>query len=194
MERKEFLGNASLAGLTGGLMLSSCNTSPSGTTTEYSPDNSLIRQAAEREAVAIQTYNGAESADVLQDQPVIDTVLQFRDHHRQHLDEFNTFIEAYGGTTVSIDEFSADSRIDDVTNQEDALHLAMTLEWEAAASYFSQISSELQERSSRELFSNIFPVEVSHYIAYKQILGVSPSINSGLFQGLNDDHDHSMGS
>lgn len=50
------------------------------------------------------------------------------------------------------------------------------------------MAARLQDEASRRLFGNIFPVEVSHFVSLKGTQGISPALNSGLFEELDDDH------
>lgn len=190
MQRKDFLKGISAAGITGGLFLSGCSTGadPGYSENNIDGDSQLIQSAAEREAVAIQTYTAAANAGVIEDRAVLDTAVLFKSHHEQHLDAFNNLLTGLGGSMVYLNDFQADQRISDVGVQSEAIELAMKLEWEAAYAYFTQLISQLQTLNPRALFANIFPVEASHFVALKDALGITPAINSGLFEGLDDDH------
>lgn len=188
MERKKFLKSLPLIGLSGGLLLSACNTTGStdlgGNENELEGDAFLINDAAEREAIAIQTYTAAAESGLIESQTVLDTAVNYRSHHREHLEEFNNLLVDLDTDPVELTNFSADERVGNVTNQEQAVELAMTLEFEAAEAYFTQLVNQLQQPGPRRLFGNIYPVEVSHFVSLKAVLGRNPAINAALFADL----------
>lgn len=188
MERKNFLKTLPFIGISGGLLLSACNTS--GSTDIGSGENDLegdaflINDAAEREAISIQTYTTAVNSGLIESQAVLDTAVFFRSHHQEHLEEFNNLLVDFDTEPVILSDFSVDERISDVSNQQGAIELAMTLEFEAAEAYFTQLVNQLQQPNPRRLFGNIYPVEVSHFVSLKAALGRNPAINAALFEDL----------
>jgi rubrerythrin len=187
MDRKKFLKTIPLIGI-GGAGLIGCSTG-SGVGSEgsgdLSGDNLILTQAAEREAIAIQTYNAAAQSGIITDQGVLDTAVAYRDHHVEHLELFNDLLLAGDGEQVVLSEFGADSRINNVTDQEEAVVLAMTLEMEAANSYFTSSIRDLQGPTAREIMGSIFPIEVSHFVTLKAALGRNPAINAAVFSDLS---------
>ena len=129
MERKTFLKSIPLLGIGGGVSLMACSTGGGVGATDVEDvtgDNLILTQAAGREAVAIQTYNAAAQSGLITNQDVMNTAVTFRDHHLEHLDLFNELLIAGDGNEVVLSEFGADSRINDVSDQEEAVVLAMT--------------------------------------------------------------------
>lgn len=187
MERRTFLKSIPLLGIGGGVSLMACSTGGGVGATDANDltgDNLILTQAAEREAVAIQTYNAAAQSGLITNQGVLDTAVAYRDHHLEHLDLFNELLVAGDGAEVVLNEFGADSRINNVTDQEEAVVLAMTLEMEAAESYFTSSIRDLQGPNAREVMGSVFPIEVSHFVTLKAALGRTPAINSAVFSEL----------
>lgn len=186
MERKEFLKTLSMAGISVSALLSACNTTSTTDVGGGGPlegDAGLVQQAAQREAVAIQTYTAVVESGLLE-QAVADTARLYRSHHRQHLVEFNNTLVGLDGEAIILENFSADQRISGVNNQEQAVELAMVLEMEAAQAYFTRLVNDLQGSNPRQIFGDIFPIEVSHFIRLRATLGRQPAINSPFFSDL----------
>lgn len=188
MERKTFLKTIPLLGIGGGVSLISCSTGGgvgSDDTGDLTGDNLILNQAAEREAIAIQTYNATAQSGVITNQSILNTAIAYRDHHLEHLELFNNLLLAGDGEEVSLDNFGADQRVNDVSNQEEAVLLAMILEMEAANSYFTSSVRDLQGPSARNTMGSIFPIEVAHYVSLKAAIGRNPAINSAIFTELD---------
>ena len=186
MERKNFLKTLSLAGISGAAFLTACNTTSTGSSggnPALEGDAGLIQQAAEREAVAIQTYTGAIDSGLLS-QGVEEVANLYRSHHEAHLVEFNDALISLEGDPILLNNFSADQRISNVTNELEAVELAMTLEREAAQAYVTSLVNDLRNPDPRRIFGDIFPIEVSHFVTLKAALDRSPAINSGFFSEL----------
>lgn len=187
MERRAFLKSIPIIGVAGGASLLACSTGGGVGATDngdLSGDNLILTQAAGREAEAIQTYNAAAQSGLITDQGVLNTAVAYRDHHVEHLELFNELLVAGDGEEVILANFGADSRINNVTNQEEAVVLAMTLEMEAANSYFTSSIRDLQGPTAREVMGSIFPVEVSHFVTLKAALGRNPAIDAAVFSDL----------
>lgn len=186
MDRKKFLKSVPVLGAAGGLMLTGCSTGTGNDEIDLSGDAAILTEAAEREAVAIQTYNAAAASGLITSDAVLDTAVLYRDHHTEHLQTFNELIQEAGGNEVILSNFEADERIGGVSNQEEAVLLAMTLEMEAARAYFEQSVATLQGQNARNQMGAIFPVEVAHYTSLKAALGRNPAVNAASFLDLND--------
>lgn len=187
MERRTFLKSIPLLGIGGGVSLMACSTGGGVGATDNADlmgDNLILTQAAEREAVAIQTYNAAAESGLITNQGVLNTAVAYRDHHLEHLDLFNELLIAGDSVEVVLSEFGADSRINGVSDQEQAVVLAMTLEMEAANSYFTSSIRDLQGPTAKEIMGSVFPIEVSHFVSLKAALGRAPAINSAVFSEL----------
>lgn len=184
MDRKKFLTTIPLLGISSGLLLTACGTEASLDDEDLEGDAVLVRNAAEREAIAIQTYTAAAESGLIEDQQTLDTAVLFRSHHQEHLVEFNESLSVVGTEPIRTEDFGPDDRIGSVSTAEEAILLAMTLEYEAAEAYFQQLVGQLTGFDPRTLFANIYPVEVSHFITLKAALGRDPAINSALFEGL----------
>lgn len=188
MERRTFLKSIPLIGFAGGASLLACSTGGgvgAAVDGDLSGDNLILTQAAEREAISIQTYNGATGSGIITDQGVLNTAVAYRDHHLEHLDLFNELLLAEDGAEINLNEFGADSRLNDVATQEEAVILAMTLEIEAANSYFTSSIRDLQGPIARQTMGSIFPIEVSHFVTLKAALGRNPAINAAVFSNLS---------
>lgn len=189
MDRKSFLKSIPLIGITGGATLISCST---GTGTDIgingdnnlTGDNKILTNSAEREAIAIQTYIAAANSGIFSTPSILDTAATYKDHHSEHLFLFNELLKQGESSEVSLDDFGPDSRINDVTNQEEAVLLAMLLEMEAANAYFTSSVRDLQAPSAREIMGSIFPIEIAHYVSLKAAIGRNPAVNSSVFTGL----------
>lgn len=187
MDRKKFLTTIPLLGISSGLLFTACGTEADFDQEDLEGDAILVQNAAEREAIAIQTYTAAAESGLIEDQQTLDTAVLFRSHHREHLVEFNESLSVVGAEPIRTEDFGPDDRIGSVSTEEEAILLAMTLEFEAAEAYFQQLVGQLTGFDPRTLFANIYPVEVSHFITLKTAMGRNPAINSALFQGLTFD-------
>jgi hypothetical protein len=193
MERKKFLKSLPVLGLGGGMLLAGCNTTSStdigSGENELEGDAQLVFQAAERDAIAVQTYNFAAGSGLLS-QAVLDTATVYVGHHMGHLDAFNSYLSESGEQTVNLDDYSYDERVEangGPKSEADIIRLAMTLEFEAAEAYFSQMVSQLEQQNTRKLFGNVYPIELAHFVTLKSALNPDSSdkgINAPLFEGL----------
>lgn len=174
MDRKSFLKKVPVIGATAGFSLVGCNTSTGVDITDLSGDLAILTQAAEREAIAIKTYLTLE--DFLETQTVIGTAIYFQSHHQEHLELFNELIASLNGNPIVLDQFSFDSRASQVSDQESAIRLAMTLEIEAAQSYFEDAITNLSSNNAKLLIGSIYPVELSHFVTLNASLGTSSAI------------------
>lgn len=185
MDRKKFLKTIPLLGAAGTLTLAGCSTGTGAGEIDLSGDAQILTEAAEREAVAIQTYNAAAQSGLITDDAVLESAVNYRNHHLEHLDIFNELIEETGNQTVVLENFGPDSRVSGVNDQESVILLAMTLEMEAAQAYFEQAISTLQGQNARQRMGEIFPIEVAHYTSLKAALGRNPAINAATFIELD---------
>lgn len=191
MERRTFLKSIPLLGVGGSISLMACSTGGgvgSQVDGDLSGDNLILTQAAEREATAIQTYNAAAGSGLITNQSVLNTAVAYKDHHLEHLDLFNELLVAGDGAEVNLEDFSFDERLTDpernIDNQEKVILFAMLLEMEAANSYFTSSIRDLQGPNARQTMGSIFPIEVSHFVTLKAVLGRNPAINSAVFSEL----------
>ncbi len=186
MNRKTFLKSIPALGIAGGLTLSGCSTGTGvDSNSDLSGDNAILKLAAEREAVAIKTYVTATESGIITSQEILDTALYYKQHHYEHIAIFNNLLEEVGASIINLDDFSADGRVSEVTSEEEAVVLAMTLEMEAAKSYFSNAVLELQSPVAREIMGSIYPIELAHFISLKAALGRNPAINASTFGDIN---------
>ena len=186
MNRKTFLKSIPALGIAGGLSLTACSTGTEvDSGSDLSGDNAIITGAAEREAIAIKTYVAATESGIITSQQVLDTALIYKQHHYEHLGLFNGLLEEVGANIVNLDDFSPDSRISGVSSQEQAVVLAMTVEMEAAQSYFSNAVLQLQGPVAREVMGSIYPIELAHFITLKAALGRNPAVNASTFGDIN---------
>ena len=186
MNRRNFLTNLSLIGAGSSLILNSCETTNDSNTTEnLDADLQVLTDAANFEASGIATYVAAANSGLLKDQAVIDTALSFKSQHEQHLAALNIILADNNRNNISADSAEPVPGTATVTNQNDILLLAMDVEFQAAAFYFTGITQTVSTFAVRKVFANIFPMEVTHAVAYKNVLGRTPGINSGLFEEFN---------
>jgi len=186
MERRNFL--RSLA-YTGGLVtttgiINSCKTSTAATDGEFTEDEPIVRAGAEFEAMGVKTYEAAANSGLLKDQVVIDTAVAFMNDHNKHLDELNNLLSANNFDVIDPTGASPDPGVGSVANQTDVLNLALSVEFQAASFYFSNIITAIKSASALKVFANILPVETAHFTTYKNVLGYTPAINGSLFEDL----------
>ncbi|MEQ9308990.1 MAG: ferritin-like domain-containing protein [Balneolaceae bacterium] len=193
MDRKKFLKKAPLLGLGTGLVLTGCST---GTGNDYlggSDDLSILIEAAQVEAQAIQTYTAA--AGLLTTESYIDIANLYKSHHEDHLSIFNMLIQSLDGIPVNLSDAGPDARtgnLGDNPTEADIIHLAMTLELEAADAYFQQSITQLQGVNAKLRMGEIFPVEVVHFVTLKaaldSALGIStPNLAGASFADIKAD-------
>ena len=190
MDRKSFLKSIPLIGVVGGATLVSCSTGAGADVgvngdNDLTGDNEILTNSAEREAIAIQTYNAAADSGIFSTQSILDTAIAYKDHHSEHLLLFNELLAQGEASEVSLDDFGPDSRINNVSNQEEAVLLAMLLEMEAANAYFTSSVRDLQGPAAREIMGSIFPIEIAHYVSLKAAIGRTPSVNAAVFTELD---------
>ncbi|GAB5409088.1 MAG: hypothetical protein BalsKO_14530 [Balneolaceae bacterium] len=185
MNRKSFLKTVPIVGATGGLALAGCSTGTGTEEESISGDLAILTQAAEREAIVIQTYKVAEG--IIETQEVLNTAAYYRSHHEEHLDLFNELIAGFNGIPVLIDDVSVDSRINQATDEESALRLAMTLELEAAQAYFQDTVTNLVSNNAKILMGDIYPVELSHFVTLNAVLDASPAISGATLSEINSE-------
>ncbi len=152
-------------------------------------DLDIMGDAARLEAVSIVTYQGMMDSGILNDAPPallagVNARL-FQSHHDEHLTVFNEAFAARGIGQVGTGGVAADPRLADAQNWRDALILALNMEFEAAQFYFSRMTDQLTTTPVRKIFANVFPIEMSHAVAFKFILGEQPAINAGLFENFS---------
>ncbi len=181
MERKNFLKSLPLIGL-GGMLLAGCNTTSSADfgseETDLEGDARFVQQAAERDAIVIQTYQRAAESGILETQTLIDTATVYMGHHVGHLDKLNSLLSEFGAELVALDDFQADEGVSFLETEAEFIELAMTLEFEAAQAYFSQMVNELEQLETRKLFGNIYPIKLAHFVTLKKALNRSPAVNT----------------
>ncbi|MCB0284296.1 MAG: ferritin-like domain-containing protein [Calditrichaeota bacterium] len=183
MKRRDFINTISFAGISSGLILSSCETTNDSTSEEnLENDLQIVTDGAIFEASGVATYAAAANSGLLVDQAVIDTAVLFMNQHQQHLDELNALLQFNNLPTFSADSADPVAGTENVTNQQDIILLAMEVEFEAANFYFRGLTQTLSNSIIRKTFANILPVEMAHAVTYKNVLGQSPAINSGLFE------------
>ncbi len=190
MNRKSFLRSLPILGITSGVTLIGCSTGAgvgSNSETELTGDNLVLNQAAEREAIAIQTYNAAADSGIITDQTLLNRAGDYKNHHIEHLELFNDLLIQADGDSVSVNDFGPDQRINDVSSEEEAILLAMQLEMEAANSYFTSSIRDLQGPNAKLVMGSIFPIEVAHFVSLKEALGRNPAVNSAVFTSLNNE-------
>jgi hypothetical protein len=179
MDRKKFLKTIPIIGVAGGLTLSGCSTGTGNDDINLSADAEILTEAAEREAVAIQSYNAAAESGLLTTQAVLDTAVLYRVHHTEHLEIFNELILEAEGQRVELSNFGPDPLVNNLnenSSEADVIRLAMTLELQAARAYFAQSTIELQSPNSRQRMGEIFPVEVAHFVTLNAALGANPNV------------------
>ncbi len=187
MNRKSFLKTVPIIGATGGLALVGCSTTTGAGEADLTGDLAIITQAAQREAVAIQTYTTV--ASVLQTQAVLDTAVYYRSHHQEHLDLFNDLIAELRGDVVLLVQANPDSRVGQIKDEESAVRLAMTLELEAAQAYLQDAIINLTSNNAKLLMGSIYPVELTHFVTLNAALGASPNISGATFAEIFSEFD-----
>lgn len=189
MKRREFIRNTGLGTLPvlGAAIIGCETTSDSLNSTDWTKDFNFMVSAAQFEAVAINTYQAAIDSALLNNAPAeldaVTTALAFKDHHQQHLNSFNTAFTGKGWDKVFTTGVSPDDRALAATNWSEVLQAALALEFDAAKFYFNAINDTITGTTVRRLFTDVFPIEVSHVVAFKIKFGLD-SINSGLFNNL----------
>ncbi len=190
ISRRKFIQTAGLAALPLMTAINSCETvTGNGDEGNWRDDFRIMSDAARFEAGTIVTYQSMRDSGILDDAPppLLATMNAslFQSHHDEHLALFNQSFAARGVEQVDTGGATPDSRLENAQNWRDALILALNMEFEAAQFYFSRMTDQLTTTSVRKIFANIFPVEMSHAVAFKFILGEQPAINSGLFEDFS---------
>lgn len=187
MNRRNFLKSTSLVGLSaavaGSTLMSACDTSPTASVGNLENDLSFVRQGAQLEAVAIKSYQAAAASGLITDQGILDAALRFVGHHQGHFADLNRLLREFGQAEVDLDDAQPDPRVNTLgpnSTQNDVVHLAMTLEYEAGEGYFRWLNSRVSEAKIQEFFANVYPIEVSHFIVLKGVF------NGGNFAGAID--------
>lgn len=189
MQRKTFIKHLPLLGL-GAVAASACSTTVGNEESEteaLTGDLAILRANAELEAIAVETYLSINESPILPVESIKETTQLYKDHHYQHLQDLNQVLVAAGGVAVDHPQFFPDGRFSDLNSSstvQDVIRLALQLELEAATAYLRQSVDELTSREARLLMSEIYPIEVSHFVELNQALGNTPAINSHRFSGL----------
>ncbi len=186
ISRRKFIKTAGWGVVPLAAALNSCET-VTGTSgrDDWRADFSIMGDAARFEAATIVTYQSMIDSGILDEAPPallagMNAAL-FKGHHEEHLALFNEAFAAKGLAAVDTGGVTADPRLNDAGNWRDALILALNLEFEAAGFYFSRMTDQLTTTAVRKSFANVLPIELSHVVAFKFILGEQPAINAGLF-------------
>ncbi|RMH65771.1 MAG: hypothetical protein D6677_01700 [Calditrichaeota bacterium] len=190
ISRRDFLKNAAWAGVPIMAGLNACETvnSPEDNS-NWRDDFNIMTEAARFEASTIVTYNTILTSGILNDAPEALqadlNALLFKNHHNEHLESFNEAFAEKNFDLVDTAGVSPDPRWGDVADWRDAIILALNMEFEAARFYFSRMTDQLTTTFVRKRFANVFPVEMSHAVAFKFMLGEQPAINAGLFENFS---------
>ncbi len=187
MNRRNFLKKLPALGAAGGLAIAGCSTGTGNDIEDLSGDLAIVTQAAEREAVAIQTYTAAAESGIITTQAVLDTAVYYRSHHMEHLALFNELVLDLGGNEVSLDSASADDRVGNVSSEEDAVLLAMSLELDAAQAYLEDAVTNLRGNQAKLVMGGIYPVELAHFVTLKAALGQNPNITGATFVEISSE-------
>lgn len=187
MNRKSFIKTIPIIGISSGILVSGCSTGTGTVIDNNTGDLAILSNAAQREAIAVQTYTAA--AELFTTQQVLDTAVYYRSHHQEHLDLFNEVIDQLDGSPIILDTFSADIRTTNATDQESAIKLAMTLELEAAQAYLQDATINLTSANAKSLMGSIYPVELSHFVTLNAALGASPNITGATFTEIFNNFD-----
>ena len=192
MERRSFLKSIAISGgvLSTAGVLASCKSSTGATANAvFEEDAPLVTAGAEFEAMGIKTYEVAAQSGLLTDQVIIDTAIAFMNDHKDHLDELNKLLKAFGFDEVDPTNANPDPGVGSVNNQTDVLNLALGVEFQAATFYFSGIVNQIQSVEARRVFTNILPVETAHLVTYKSVMGYTPAIDGSIFEKLTSGLD-----
>lgn len=187
MDRKKFLKNLPVLGAACGLSISGCSTGTGTDSNDLTGDLAIVTQAAEREAVAVQTYTAAAESGIITTQTVLDTAVYYRSHHMEHLALFNELVRDLGGNEVNLENASADGRVGNVTSEEDAILLAMSLELDAAQAYLHDAVTNLRGNQAKLVMGGIYPVELAHFVTLKTALGQNPNITGATFVEISSE-------
>lgn len=182
MNRKSFLKKVPVIGVTGGFALAGCSTGTGADQADLTGDLAILTQAAEREAIAIQTYT--VTAGLIETQSVLDTAAYYKSHHQEHLELFNELIVDLNGEPILLEQASPDSRVNQASDEESSIKLAMTLELEAAQAYLQDTITNLTSNNAKNLMGSIYAIELSHFVTLNNALGASPNITGATFDEI----------
>jgi hypothetical protein len=179
----------------GGALLAACKKSsnqtpltgelptPPSTTTTTAPgsaanDEVLLRTAQSIEVLAVQTYQKALDANILEDQSFIEMAKLFQGQHQEHADALTTPIRAMGGQPVTEpNEYLLTNQIDkevsDLAEAKDVLTLFRDVENIAAQTY-TEAGGVLTTGDLRQSAMSIGAVEARHITVWNVALGYSP--------------------
>ncbi len=186
MRRREFLRMLPLATATP-IAFQACNTPVEpASNAQTAGDIALLNAAAAAEAQAIKTYDAAAASGLVTTPAVIATVQLYRAHHLGHFNELNRLLRRFSQAEVSLERAQPAPQVSRVTNEAEAVRLAMELEYEAAAAYFQWTSGaeEVATPEVRRFFADTFPIEFAHYIELRAALGLTPPISSATFSTM----------
>ena len=188
MQRRDLLKGAGLAAIPilGGSLLSCESVNDANVSNgNWTDDYNIMKEIAQVEAVAINTYQAAIDSGLLSPQNSAVAEL-FKSHHTDHLDAYNQALMDKDWAPVS-STGDPDPRISSVVTELDALKLALQLEFEAATFYYEKITQDISTEKVRTLFANIFPMEMGHVVTFKTALGLTdPNGVTGLFEDFSN--------
>ncbi len=187
MDRRKFIQAASLGlPVAGSAFISSCETvNNSNDQGDLDSDLDVIFSGAEFEASGVKTYETALAAPGLIVSPDSRVVASlFMSHHQEHFAALNKVLLDNGRQIPDISQIGPVAGTETVTNELEAVNLALNVEFSAAQFYFSGINDQLTTNSVKKLFADIYAVETAHAMLYKFFLGKVPAVNSAFFQGL----------
>ena len=93
------------------------------------------------------------------------------------------------GEVILLVQANPDSRVDQITDEESAVRLAMTLELEAAQAYLQDAIINLTSNNAKLLMGSIYPVELTHFVTLNAALGASPNISGATFAEIFSEFD-----
>jgi hypothetical protein len=191
MERRDFLRSVAFSGglVTTSAIVHSCSSTTEAADGDFTEDEPIVRNGAEFEAMGIKTYEVAAASGLIKTQAYLDVAVQFMGDHAVHLEELNKLLTTNGFDAVDSTNADPDPGVGSVDTEQDVLNLALSVEFQAATFYFSNIVTAIKSPQARTVFANILPVETAHFTAYKSALGYAPAIDGAIFENMTSGLD-----
>lgn len=134
-------------------------------------DVAILNAALGAEQEAVAAYKLGASSGLLQ-KPVVDLVVQFQGHHKEHAAALVTAVKKLGGTPIEApNSFSFPT--EKLKSQADVLAFAAELEKGAVSAYLGAVPI-LTDRDLAKVAASILGDEAMHWAVLRQALGQNP--------------------
>lgn len=138
-------------------------------------DINILNEALKLEHFAIAAYEIAAGTGLLSEDTV-KTAKVFQSHHGHHAAKLKETIEKLGGEAakaLSKEEYIKQLPVEKLTNQEEIVRYALTLEKKATIAFLGAVP-ELEDRKISQAAASISGDEAMHWAILRQALGMVP--------------------